>query len=464
MDKNMTINPKEERFSDIWKQETHGFNQLLSPSVGNARTFVNEMKRNGTAQCQPRPITTNSAHGCEIRNMNYNKLIILILAASAVLMSCKENGPSNTTLEEAAANEKVSYKLTAQESAQVDASNALGLDVLRSLVVKEPERSTVVSPSGIRYNLSMLASGAGGSTLSELQKAIGAGKVDLDSVNALNRRMMIGQQKPTGGMVHGPSMLTTINTFEDKGINISEKYRSCIENSYFATVSHSWGIKHTAILTNKTTFKALWMSYFHGLKKAPFQTVSGDSVEVTMMENSDDKMILSGMSDSLCSVVRLPYDGQFSMVVILPAKGSAISTLLGTLTVDRLKRIQYRLHHYNEILIHLPVFTTKVKNDLKESLANLGYRRMFIGGKANFSQMNDSARPLYVEKMTQDAEIAVDQYGTTATAETISEIEELSAIVSKYPTKLEFYADRPFFYAIYDAFGNICFCGVFTGK
>lgn len=395
--------------------------------------------------------------------MNYNKLMVLTLAVSAVLMGCKENVPSSTSLEEAAAKEKVSFKLTAQESAQVDASNALGLDVLRDLVTQEPEKSTVVSPSGIRYNLSMLACGAAGSTLSELQKAVGSVKVNQDSVNALNHRMLIGQRKPTGGM-HGSSMLTTANTFEDKGINISERYRSCLEDSYFATVTHSWGIKHTATLTNKITFKAQWMSYFYDLKKAPFQTVSGDSVEVTMMENYDNEMKLSGMSNNLCSAVRLPYNGQFSMVVILPAKGSTISTLLGTLTVDRLKRIQHSLHHYNEILIHLPVFTTKVKTDMKESLVKLGYGKMFIGWEANFSRMNDGATPLYVEKMIQDAEIAVNQYGTTATATTISEVTELSAIVSKHPTKLDFNADHPFFYAIYDAFGNICFCGVFTGK
>ena len=397
-------------------------------------------------------------------DMNYNKLIVLTLAASAVLMGCKENVPNNTSLEEAAANEKVSYKLTAQESAQVAASNALGLSVLQNLVIKEPEKSTVVSPSGIRYSLSMLASGANGSTLLELQKAIGAGKVDLDSVDAFNHRMMIGQQKPTGGMIHKASMLTTVNTFEDKGINISERYRSCLEDSYFATVSHSWGIKHTATLTNKITFKAQWMSYFYDLKKALFQTVSGDSVEVTMMENYDDEMELSGMSDNLCSAVWLPYAGQFSMVVILPVKGSTISALLGTLTVDRLKRIQHGLHHYNEIFIHMPVFRTKVKTNMKESLADLGYGKMFIGWEANFSRMNAGATPLYVEKMIQDAEIAVDQYGTTATATTISEVTELSAIVSKHPTKLDFNADHPFFYAIYDAFGNICFCGVFTGK
>ena len=396
--------------------------------------------------------------------MNYNKLIVLTLAASAVLMGCKENVPNNTSLEEAAANEKVSYKLTAQESAQVAASNALGLSVLQNLVIKEPEKSTVVSPSGIRYNLSMLASGANGSTLLELQKAIGAEKVDLDSVDAFNHRMMIGQQKPTGGMIHGTSMLTTVNTFEDKGINVSERYRSCLDDSYFATVSHSWGIKHTATLTNKITFKAQWMSYFYDLKKALFQTVSGDSVEVTMMENYDDEMELSGMSDNLCSAVWLPYAGQFSMVVILPVKGSTISALLGTLTVDRLKRIQHGLHHYNEIFIHMPVFRIKVKTNMKESLADLGYGKMFIGREANFSRMNDGATPLYVEKMIQDAEIAVDQYGTTATATTISEVTELSAIVSKHPTKLDFNADHPFFYAIYDAFGNICFCGVFTGK
>ncbi len=66
--------------------------------------------------------------------------------------------------------------------------------------------------------------------------------------------------------------------------------------------------------------------------------------------------------------------------------------------------------------------------------------------------------------MTQEAEIIVDEYGTTASAVTEGDILKASAIDRESSTTFEFKADRPFFYAIYDAFGNICFCGVFTGK
>jgi serpin B len=152
------------------------------------------------------------------------------------------------------------------------------------------------------------------------------------------------------------------------------------------------------------------------------------------------------------------------MLVILPSKGNTISTILRTITPEYLSRIQNSLHHYDIIHIQLPAFLTKVKLDLKKSLTNMGYGKMFVPEKANFSRMTNAAKTLYVDKMTQEAEIIVDQYGTTATITSTTVISELSSNVSRHPKKLDFYADHPFFYAIYDAFGNICFCGVFTGE
>lgn len=128
--------------------------------------------------------------------MSKKKLTILALV-SVILIGCndKNTAPSSIRLKEVAEGAIESYRLTDEELGQVDASNALGLDVLRYIISKEPNKSMVVPPSGFRYSLSMLANGADGTTLSYLRKAIGAVNNNLDELNDLNRRMMIGQRK-----------------------------------------------------------------------------------------------------------------------------------------------------------------------------------------------------------------------------------------------------------------------------
>ncbi len=190
--------------------------------------------------------------------------------------------------------------------------------------------------------------------------------------------------------------MTNTNTFEYNGINIGQKYRSNLEDFYFATVTQNGETGNKATLTNKITFSALWKHYFGYTEKATFLTTNGESKDVTMMWLRDIKKELCGMSDSLCSAVRLPYDGQFSMVAILPAKESSIKTLLSTLSVERLKQIQSSLQHYDKITVAMPAFTTKVKTDLMESLTNLGCRKMSISGEADFSRMNDNISPTII--------------------------------------------------------------------
>ena len=70
------------------------------------------------------------------------------------------------------------------------------------------------------------------------------------------------------------------------------------------------------------------------------------------------------------------------------------------ITPEYLSRIQNSLHHYDIIHIQLPAFSTKVKLDLKKSLTNMGYGKMFVPEKANFSRMTNAAKALYVDKMT----------------------------------------------------------------
>ncbi len=124
-------------------------------------------------------------------NINIIKLTALSFVVTMVLAGCKKS--QSTSLDKVVAIVKGQYQLTAKDSAQVDASNEFGLDVLRFLMKKEPQKSTVISPSGIRYILSMLACGADGSTLTDLQRAIGATNVDLNNVNKFNRRIIINQ-------------------------------------------------------------------------------------------------------------------------------------------------------------------------------------------------------------------------------------------------------------------------------
>jgi serpin B len=103
----------------------------------------------------------------------------------------------------------------------------------------------------------------------------------------------------------------------------------------------------------------------------------------------------------------------------------------------------------------LPRFKIETKSNLNSALAGMGMPLAFDPSRADFSGMTTQAQ-LYIERVVHQANIAVDEKGTEATAATAVVMAQ-SAVPGQLVT---LHVDRPFIFAVRDTnTGAILFLG-----
>jgi serpin B len=105
----------------------------------------------------------------------------------------------------------------------------------------------------------------------------------------------------------------------------------------------------------------------------------------------------------------------------------------------------------------LPRFKVETKSDLSPALAGMGMPLAFDASRADFSGITTQEQ-LYIESVVHQANIAVDEKGTEATAATAVVMAVASAPAPIQPVTL--HVDRPFLFAVRDTrTGAILFLG-----
>jgi serpin B len=158
--------------------------------------------------------------------------------------------------------------------------------------------------------------------------------------------------------------------------------------------------------------------------------------------------------DTDVQVVRLPYQGDVAMVVLLPAAGN-LAAFEEALAAERLDRILASMEP-RPVALTLPRWSyTSDGFRLKPSLEELGMRDAFAPGRADFSGI-DGTRGLIVDDVYHKAMVVVDEEGTEAAAATGS-----SMMVTSAPAPaVEMRVDRPFIFLIQDtSTGALLFAG-----
>lgn len=148
--------------------------------------------------------------------------------------------------------------------------------------------------------------------------------------------------------------------------------------------------------------------------------------------------------------------GRYSMAFLLPAEGSSVEQLLASLSGDTFKQALSGMQS-RETIISLPKFEFSYFNSLKDMLIDMGMGTAF-GGGADFSAMTKEPNALYISDVLHKCFVKVDELGAEAAAVTVVAMQE-SAMMP--PENIaEFYADRPFLFAIYSQEdGAIAFLG-----
>ncbi|XP_039957783.1 serine protease inhibitor 42Dd [Bactrocera neohumeralis] len=244
------------------------------------------------------------------------------------------------------------------------------------------------------------------------------------------------------------NVAATINSWvEDK---TAGKIKDLVQASAFSALTR-------LVLLNALHFKGLWAHKFEEEQTVEddFWISEEESVKVQYM-NQKAKFGYGFFEELDCQALELPYqDSDLSMLVLLPNEREGLKTLAEKLKSVNLVDLAGNLEANEDVVVQLPKFKVEYEVELTETLKKLGISKIF-SEEAEFSNMLESPEPLQVSNVFHKAVIEVNEEGTEAAAATAMIMMTRCLLIP-----LQFVADRPFFYAIWNK-RNILFAGAFV--
>ncbi|XP_030562511.1 serine protease inhibitor 42Dd-like [Drosophila novamexicana] len=204
------------------------------------------------------------------------------------------------------------------------------------------------------------------------------------------------------------------------------------------------------VLISAAHFKAEWSKRFEpkATRREFFHMDDWNKVKVHMM-NVFHEYYYAELKDLDAKVLRLTFrNTELQMLIILPNRKMGLENLLKILSRKSLQNIIAMLA-LRRVNIKLPKFSTEFEQELTPLFIELGVKRVFID-KAELGKMLETNQVLKVSKILHKAYIEFNEEG--------NEVEPLGEpvvpIVRGKPRNplppVNFFADHPFYYAIYD--------------
>lgn len=410
-----------------------------------------------------------------------------MLAVSLVFVSCGKEDSGDDPISPGELIERKDIPLTRAQLDFVKSNNTFALEFFKRVAEGEGEKSMLVSPISVTFALGMVDNGAKGDTQAEINKALGYGGKSIDDLNAFCKTML-----EEGAAIDPTTTIEIANmAVINKGaLPLKDAFTKKVESNFLANVCYKdfgkedvksiinqWCEEKThgmikdflkspitsdqyAHFLNATYFKGIWSSPFNKdlTHKEDFTAIDGNTVSLNMMLQQAN----FGYSEvqKLGSAVCLPYGNEaYRMIVILPEEKLSLDDLKNGLTIDSWNQLNSMAKQ--EVEVCIPSFEAEFgTSSIKKALMDMGIRKAFVGGEADFSDMTNEG--VYVSDVLQKAKIKVDEQGTEAAAVTDVVMEKATASM---PKVISFHADRPFLYAITEvSTGAIFFIGQYTGK
>jgi serpin B len=357
------------------------------------------------------------------------------------------------------------------------------------LLDEDPDDNTFFSPYSISQAFALLAPGARGTTLSQIEQTMFF-PLPQDRFNpAFNKLNLLLAGKTTGTVLPNglqtPILSNANAVWGQQGFSILPAYLDTLAVNYGAGLNlvdfinatetarqtiNTWvedwtnnriqnlippnGVTSDTrlVLTNAVWFKASWASQFPTAATAsrPFANHDGSSSSVPFMRQVFTTPY--AQADG-CQAVDLPYaGGELSMLVLMPTTGS-FDAFLSSLTPAVLADITGHLAD-QALDFSMPKFTFTGEAPMTQILQSLGMTDPFTSS-ADFSGI-DGMHDLSIGTVFHKAFIGVDEEGTEAAAATA-----IGMVGGGMPViNLTLSVDHPFIFLIRDRqTGLILFMG-----
>jgi serpin B len=343
---------------------------------------------------------------------------------------------------------------------------------------EDGNKNVFISPLSISLALAMTTNGANGDTRTEMQNTLQFPDYAMEDINGYfqtlsNTLLSLDPEVKLGiansiwyrlGFSVLPDFLSMNESyynaevqeldFSDPGaVNTINGWCATKTNDKIKKVLDQIGPDVVMYLINAIYFKGMWTYDFDKdlTAEGAFNNQGAGQSTVSFMHQ--EGAFRYYYNDSL-QLLEMTYgQGNFSMVVMLPAAGTSVAALADGLTpeiwngwlADTFK---------TKVEIALPRFKFEYERVLNDDLIGLGMVKAF--GPADFSNINPDA-DLCISMVKHNSFVEVNEEGTEAAAVTVVEIIETSAP----PESVQFIVDRPFLFAIRETTTNTI---LFLGK
>ncbi len=350
-----------------------------------------------------------------------------------------------------------------------EAVTAFALSLLRS--EKAGGNSVLISPVSVLNALGMVANGAGGDTLKQLETASGMSLNQLNDFLYTYRMSLPAANRSCAASLANSAWIREDFRVEDDFLRScvnyygAEIYRSAFDGS-LVTDLNRWVDKKTdgmidqlleqapdaltmLYLVNAACFDARWdTSYTEDDIRAglPFTAADGTQQTADYLTGTEN-IYLSG--NNVTGFLK-PYDGgKYAFVALLPDEGVTLEDYLENLTGEHL----YKLitdHRSADVQVSIPQFTAQSELELEEPLKDMGITALFNVSTADLRGIGSApnGNNLYVSSVLHKTYLELDESGTRAAAATEVDTNTASAPPSEDVKTVTL--DRPFLYMIVD--------------
>lgn len=391
---------------------------------------------------------------------------VALLAVTSCSADSPEADPGSGGWESTVEYQPASLTEASAVGGVVDATTQLGTTLMAEAA---PGENVVLSPASITVALAMLAEGAEGPALEQLDELLGAsGEQRTEAFSALDAAVaqydgdpsvVQEEELPEIPVVHVANQLVLGESVEP-----AQAFLDALAGSFDAAVVSTdfssqeskelldaWVLENTGglieessvqapdpnivfVLQNAIAMAAQWQSQFDPNLTAErdFTTSAGGTVAVDTMEQSVDAQYAEFDAGQ---AVRLPYTEGFAMDVVLPAEGSQVEDVTAEdwLAVDDAFASDDRA----QVDLKLPALDFESSLELAQVLEDLGYADVIQG-----NDLSGIGEAVEIGQVAHQAVLTVDEQGTVAAA--VTEIVGVTSAPLHPPETVEMIVDRPF--------------------
>lgn len=382
----------------------------------------------------------------------------------SLMCGCAQPSSNQSTLNPSTTSSSQSLQPVEIEADNRDGYNRFAWTLFKNTL----DENTLISPLSAFFALGLVANGASGETLSQLEDVLG---MPLASFNAFCSDLL----KNLANDPHAQMQLANCIWLDPERIDsLQAEFEALAKQDYEAEVFlesfnsstvndiNAWVSTHTnglieemmqqlpsdtvMILINALAFEAEWLKVYEEsfIQTQPFFNADGSSSEVKMMYSEESSYFeVEGLHGFL-----KPYQNDhYGLALLIPQDDSSLEDVLqkadGEAILKALATPQVRT-----VDAGLPQFSLEDSKTLNKSLQEAGLSDAFSSEKADFSKLVTNHQNLAISEVFQKTKIIVDAKGTQAAAATEIMIDETAAIIED--DSIRIVCDRPFFYALLD--------------